>query len=91
MSYDPDDQRATLKEVVAGWILCLAMAELALGSTGHHPTISIANAGAPPRVAAACCPTAGARLPSFASCAAGRRDAIRVARGPMSLPVNPCG
>jgi hypothetical protein len=91
MDYDPNDQRITLRQVLAGWILCFAMIGLAFAATGRHPAMLSANASDPPHaVTAACCPVAGARLPDFASCAPEQRGTVRVASGPMSLPANPC-
>ncbi|HTW53127.1 MAG TPA: hypothetical protein VME45_14645 [Stellaceae bacterium] len=92
MSYNPDDQRIEPKQVLAGWILCLAMAGLAFAAIGQQRVTPGVNAGDPPSIAvAACCPVAGARLLPFIPCAAEPRQAVRIARGPMSLPANPCG
>lgn len=91
MDYDPNDQRVTSRQVLAGWILCLAMVGLAFAATGHRQAIPSVDAGVSPRtVIAACCPVSGARLPSFISCAE-QRGAVRMARGPLSLPIYPCG
>lgn len=91
MSYDPRDQRVAVKEVLAGWILCLAMIGLAFASTGHHHPMPAVNAGDTRHaVIAACCSINGARLPHFAPCAGEQGGAARTARGPLSLPVNSC-
>jgi hypothetical protein len=91
MSYNPDDQRITARQVLAGWILCFAMAGLAFAATGQHRATPSENAGDPPyNAVAACCPIAGARLLSFTPCAAEPRQVVTIARGPMSLPANPC-
>ena len=92
MGYDPNDQTVSFRQVLAGWILCLAMAALAFAVTGQHDGMSATNAGDPAyATTAACCPPSGVRLPYFAPCAAEPREAARTARGPMSLPANPCG
>jgi hypothetical protein len=91
MSYNPDDQRVTTRQVLAGWILCFAMAGLAFTAIGQHSATPSAYAGDPPHTAvAACCPIAGARLLPFTPCTAEPRQAVTIARGPMSLPANPC-
>jgi hypothetical protein len=92
MSYNPDDQRITPRQVLAGWILCLATVGLAFAAIGQHSATPSVNTGDPPyTAAAACCPLAGARLASFIPCTAEARETVRIARGPMSLPTKPCG
>jgi hypothetical protein len=90
MSYDPEEQRITLKQVLAGWILCLTFVGVAFVATGRHGTIPAADASARPHpIAAAWCPVRNARIPYFALCATEQR--VAAARGPLSLPTNPCG
>jgi len=91
MDYDPYEQRVTLRQVLAGWLLCLTMVDLAFTTNGHRNAIPDANAVDPAHaVAAVCCPIGGARLPSFTSCAPDERGTVRLASGPLSLPANPC-
>jgi hypothetical protein len=91
MDYNPDDHRVTFRQVLAGWILCLSMVGLAFAAMGQHDAIPSANADNPAHAAtAACCPLSGVRLPHFDPCGAEQRETVRTARGPMSLPANPC-
>ena len=90
MGYNPDDHRITFRQVLAGWIVCLALVGLAVAATRHHHGIPRANAGDSPYAASAAYSPGVVRLPYFAACAAERRDAARTARGPMSMPSNSC-
>jgi hypothetical protein len=91
MDYDPNQQRVTFKQILAGWLFCLTVVGLALTTSGYRNAMSDANTGGPPQaVAAICCPINGARLPSFSSCAPEERGTVRLATGPSSLPANPC-
>jgi hypothetical protein len=91
MDYNPDDQRVTFRQVLAGWIFCLSTVGLAFAAIGQHHAVPSANADNPPHaVTASCCPPSGVRLPYFAPCAPEQRGTITTAPGPMSLPANPC-
>lgn len=65
MNYDPDDRKVTLRQVVAGWTLCLAMIGLAFAATGRHHAIPMNAGGLPYATAAACCSIGIAGLPDF--------------------------
>jgi hypothetical protein len=89
MNYDPDDRKVTLRQVLAGWTLCLAMVGLAFAATGRHHAIPSVNAsGLPYATAAACCSILQPRLPDFTSYAANKarqRPGHVVVRNPMQL------
>jgi len=72
MNYDPDDRKVTLRQVLAGWTLCLAMVGLAFAATGRHHAIPSVNASGPP----------------YATAAAARSILQRAAAGFHLLPAN---
>jgi len=93
MSYDPNDHAITARQILAGWIVCLGIVGLAVAVTAERHPLSATSAIDPHRTAAATerCSMNGIRLPSFAACAAGRDRTVNIARGPMSVPAEPCG
>jgi hypothetical protein len=90
MSYDPDDQRITFKQVLAGWSFCIALVGVALATTGHHP-MSTANRADPMSSVAALCSLSSVQRPTFVAYAEERGDAVTTARRRVSSPMNSCG
>jgi hypothetical protein len=73
MNYDPDDRKVTLRQVLAGWTLCLAVIGLAFAAMGRqHAIPSVDASGLRYATAAGCCSIGGARLPESASYAANK-------------------
>jgi hypothetical protein len=91
MSYDPDDQRITFKQVLAGWSFCIALVGVALATTGHHRAMSTANRSDPTSSVAALCSLSSVQRPTFVAYAEERGDAVTTARKLGSLPMNSCG
>jgi hypothetical protein len=93
MGYNPADQSVTPRQVLAGWILCLAVIGLSFAATGQDHGMPNANAGDPPYAAAtAAHGLYGARIPHHLSpCNAAHADKPGGARGPVSSPTNLCG
>lgn len=89
MNYDPDDRKVALRQVLAGWTLCLAMVGLAFAATGRHhaiPNVSASSLPTPPPLRAA--RFCSARLPVFTSDAANtprQRPGHVVACNPVQL------
>jgi hypothetical protein len=92
MSYDPNDQVVTWRQVLAGWILCLGIAGLAVALTAEHHSISAVQAvdSSPIAGPAMGGRMTGTRIPHFVTCATEEADAVTTARGPASPP-DPCG
>ena len=93
MSYDPKDHAVTGKQALAGWIVCVGIAGLALAFTGEHPAIPAASAGDPAQAEAIMgrCAMSGVRLPAYAACIAERGSNVKLAQGSMSVPAGHCG
>jgi hypothetical protein len=91
MNYNASDHAVTFREVLAGWVLCLAMIGVAFTATGKHAPAPEARIDDPSYVAAATAPRPirGVRIPRFALCAVPDAGAVKV-RGPMSSPTNLC-
>ena len=92
MNYDPEERKVNVRQILAGWILCVAMIGVAYAATGHRHAIPAAPAGPAHVTAVMHRPSDGARLPHFAWCAPQRQDGtVRMARGPMPLAADSCG
>jgi hypothetical protein len=89
MNYDPDDRKVTLRQVLAGWTLCLGMVGLVFAATGRHHAIPSVNASNLLYATdAACCSIGSARLPDFTSYVANKsrqRPGRVIARDPVEL------
>jgi len=94
MGYDPRDHIPTARQVLAAWVVCLAIIGLAAVSTAAH---DLTGAAADPIAAAASAGRPamnGVRTPQFALCRPDppRRSAAAAQRlaGPISLPIDRC-
>jgi hypothetical protein len=90
MSYNPDDQRVTFRQILAGWSLCLALAGLALAAMGHHRAMSSANSGGAAFSAEVSRPTRTADYRLLASCGAEGATTASAALRRVPLPTSPC-
>ena len=90
MSYDPNDQKITFSQILAGWTLCLALAGAAFATTGDHRATSSANASGPAFSVEASRSLRGAPLLSFASCAVTQGGTASPTHRHMPLPTSPC-
>jgi hypothetical protein len=92
MSYNPKDHAVTAKQAIASWIMCIGIVSLAFAFTGgSHEKSAATDDLKQAETTMRCCPMSGVRLPSFAVCAAKREGAVKLAQGPVSVPVGYCG
>jgi hypothetical protein len=97
MEYEPGDHTPNPRQVAAAWVICLAIAGVALAATSGRPgiapsataeTVHAAQAQTPDP-----CPLTGVRNPAYALCPSDRSHRLAVlakgARAPVS-PVNSC-
>jgi hypothetical protein len=97
MDYDPRDHMPTARQILAAWVVCLGIVDLAVGLTVVRHFTSAAAAADPIAATRPADPSTmdGVRIPRFALCCLdpARRSvaAAQQPQGPMSLPIDTCG
>lgn len=91
MSYDPKDHVFTVKQIIAGWIMCVGVVSLGIGLTARHgpdPTTAPAAYAATTMSVQPCT----SRSPRFPLCRSKpSSDVAQEYQGGTTLPAGNCG